>query len=87
MIFRELTVTKEGVISNTDAQTVVQRAMRYDSEIVFEQGTRKINAKSLMGVLSMGLKGGDKLMVIVKGDYQDEALEDIARLFARKFSA
>lgn len=81
MIFKELTVKRGGNFTNLEAQAVVQRAMRYDSDIFFEQGTRKINAKSLMGVISMGLKCGDKIMVIVKGDDQDEALAELVTLF------
>lgn len=85
MIFKELEVKQSEGITNVNAQNLVQRAMRYDSEIMFEQGTRKINAKSLMGVLAMGLKKGDKVMIIVKGDDQEDALKDIALLFDRNF--
>lgn len=85
MIFKELEVKKNGMFTNQDAQTIVQRAMRYDSEIFFEQGTRKINAKSLMGIISMGLRNGDKVMVIVKGDDQDDALDDLAAMFSKGF--
>ena len=85
MVLKEIEVKKADGVQNSDAQTIVQRAMRYDSDIFFEYNTRKINAKSLMGVISMGLKAGDKVMVIIKGHDQDEALADIENIFARNF--
>ena len=53
MIFKEICFTKTR-LDNQDAVKVVQRTMRYDSEITLEHGTRKINAKSIMGIVSMG---------------------------------
>lgn len=85
MVLKEIEVKKADGVQNRDAQTIVQRAMRYDSEIFFEWKSRKINAKSLMGVIAMGLKCGDRIMVIVKGDDQDEAIADLENLFARNF--
>ncbi|MDR2201504.1 MAG: HPr family phosphocarrier protein [Clostridiales bacterium] len=85
MVLRELEVKKADGVSSADAQTIVHRAMRYDSEIFFEWRGRKVNAKSLMGVVSMALKCGDKVMAIIKGEDQDEAVEDMDGLFARGF--
>lgn len=73
MVFKEVTVGR--TFTQVDAQKLVGRCMRYDSEIMFEMGTKKINAKSLMGVISMLLRRGDAVTVIVKGDDQEEALE------------
>lgn len=73
MIFKEATVGR--TFTHVDAQKLVGRCMRYDSEITFEMGSKKINAKSLMGVISMVLKRGDVVTVIAKGDDQEEALE------------
>lgn len=85
MIFKEIEVKKADGVQNRDATVIVSRAMRYNSEIFFEQGSKKINAKSLMGVISMGLKSGNKIMVIVKGEDQDAALEDMVNLFEKGF--
>lgn len=79
MIFKEITFKKER-LDNQDAVKVVQRTMRYDSEVTFEFGARKINGKSIMGIISMGLKGGDKLVVLAVGDDEKAAAEDIAGL-------
>ncbi len=78
MIFRETVVRKE--FTQDDAHKLVGRCMRYDSEITLEMGTKKINAKSLMGVISMMLKPGNTVTVIAKGDDQEEALENAVKI-------
>lgn len=79
MIFKEICFKKQR-LDNQDAVKVVQRTMRFDSEITFEYGVRKINAKSIMGIISMGLKSGDKLVVLAVGDDEKAAVEDVAAL-------
>lgn len=87
MVIKEVEVVKEEGLLNRDAQTLVRHAMRFDSEITYERGSRKINAKSIMGVVSMGLSKGDKLMVIAVGDDCEAAAADLAKLFADGFAA
>lgn len=84
MLMQEVTITKKEVLSR-DSALLVQRAVRYESEVYFEQQNKKINGKSLMGVISLGLKQGSKLVVITKGADESEALKDIAGLISRDF--
>lgn len=78
MIFRETKVGKS--FTQEDAQKLVARSMRYDSEITLESGSKKINGKSLMGVIGMTLRKGDAVTVIAKGDDQEEALDTVIHL-------
>ena len=84
MIFKEIEIKKIDGIGRLEAQVIVRRAMRFASEIFFDWRTRKINAKSVMGVIAMGLRHGDKIMVIIKGDDENDALADMERLFTRE---
>lgn len=81
MILGEATVTR--VYGHAEAQKLVAHCMRYDSEITMELGTKKINGKSLMGVISMALKPGDTVTIIAKGDDQEQATADIVRILAQ----
>lgn len=85
MILKEVEVKKPDGVQRTDAQTIVQRSMRFSSSVLFEWKSSKVNAKSLMGVVSMGLKCGDKLMLIINGEDQDDALKEIVNLFENSF--
>ena len=82
MVFKETAVGR--VFTHTDAQQFVGRCMRYDSEITFEMGTKKINGKSLMGVISMALKSDDVVTVIAKGDDQEDALAAAVKMLSAK---
>lgn len=82
MVFKETTVGRR--FTKLDAQRLVGQCMRYDSEILFEMGVKKINAKSLMGVISMLLKPGDEVTVIAKGDDQEEALAAAVKALSAK---
>ncbi|MCI8595447.1 MAG: HPr family phosphocarrier protein [Clostridia bacterium] len=82
MVFKETAVGR--VFTHTDAQQIVGRCMRYDSEITFEMGTKKINGKSLMGVISMALKSDDVVTVIAKGDDQEDALAAAVKMLSAK---
>lgn len=81
MIFTEIEFTRDRM-THEDAAELTRRAMRYDSEITLEYGTRKLNAKSLMGVLSMGLKQGERVTVLAVGDDEKAAVEDLSALLA-----
>ena len=82
MVFKETTVGHD--FTRIDAQKFVAHCMRYDSEITLEMGTKKINGKSLMGVVSMVLKRGASVTVITKGDDQEDALNDAVKLLSAK---
>ena len=84
MIFKEIEIKKIDGIGRLEAQAIVRRAMRFSSEIFFDFRTKKINAKSIMGIIAMGLRRGDKMLVAIKGDDENEALVDMERLFIRE---
>lgn len=80
MVFKETAVGK--MFGHAEAQKFVGRCMRFDSDITLEMGTKKVNAKSLMGVVSLALKRGNIVTVITKGDDQEEALETVVKILS-----
>ena len=56
---------------------LVQVASQYDCSIYLESGAKKVNAKSIMGMMSLGLDIGEKVNVIVDGSDEDKALAGI----------
>lgn len=83
MVLREIEIKKD--ITSKDCALLVQHAMRFSSEILLEAGTRKVNCKSVMGMISLGLKKGEKIILIVKGDDEEDAVLDIEYLFETNF--
>lgn len=56
---------------------LVQVASKYDSTIYLETSGKKVNAKSIMGMMSLQLKSGDEINVIADGADAKEAIEGI----------
>ncbi|MDR1275058.1 MAG: HPr family phosphocarrier protein [Candidatus Accumulibacter sp.] len=64
---------------------LTQLANRFKSEIWMENGTRRINAKSIMGVMMLAAKKGALVTVEAVGADEDEAVESLLALIASKF--
>ena len=59
------------------AAMLVQVASQYESEIYVESGKRKVNAKSIMGMMTLGLDNGEDITVIANGGDEQEAIDGI----------
>ena len=64
---------------------VVQTANRFRSDIQFEKDGLQINAKSIMGVLTLAAGKGSMVVVVCEGDDAAEALEALAKVFESGF--
>ena len=68
---------KEGSDSRPPIAMFVQVASRYESKIYLELKDKKINAKSIMGMMSIALSQGDELLVSCDGADEADAIEGI----------
>lgn len=59
--------------------------MGFQANIFVEKGGRKVNAKSLLSVLSLGVKGGEQVVVHAEGADEAAALAAIGQLAANHF--
>lgn len=57
---------------------LVQIASRFESRIYMADGPRKVNAKSIMGMMALGLNNGQTLVISADGADEDAALNSIA---------
>lgn len=74
-------VVTVNVKANTDVSPVamlVQLASRFESEIYIEDGSKRFNAKSIMGMMTLGLEEGKELSLMVSGTDESEAIKEIA---------
>lgn len=58
---------------------LVQVASQYESEIYVECDEKKVNAKSIMGMMSLGLASGEEVTVTVDGPDEEEAIKSIEK--------
>ena len=58
---------------------LVQVASQYDSRIYVECENKKVNAKSIMGLMSLGLSAGEEVVVSIDGDDETNAMDEIEK--------
>ena len=80
-----ITISNRAGIHARPAAVLVQAAKDYKSNIYLEKGRDRINAKSIMGILTLAATYGTELKVIAEGEDEIQAVEAIVRLFNAKF--
>lgn len=56
---------------------LVQKASQFESKVFIQSGDKKINAKSIMGMMSLGLSQDEEITVCAEGDDEQAAVTDI----------
>lgn len=80
MISREITINNEIGLRARPATFFIQKANTYKSSVWLQSGDRRISAKSLLGVLSLGLDGGYSVTLIADGPDEAEAVNGLEAL-------
>lgn len=85
MIYKELVVRNYDGLKAKAAASFVQVANQFDSQILIEYANKKVNAKSIMGLLSLGVKYEESIYVFANGKDEKEAMEALAKLVENNF--
>ena len=80
MYTREITVKNEVGLHARPATYFIQKANEFNSGIWVEKEERRVNAKSLLGVLSLGIMKGTTVTLIADGSDEKEAVDALAEL-------
>ncbi len=83
MYMKETVVQCESGLHNKQATYFIQKANDYRSTIWIEVENRRINAKSLLGVLSMGITAGTTVNLIAEGTDEVEAVDALSDMLIR----
>ena len=85
MCVKEVLVQNQVGLHARPATFFIQKANEYKSSIWVEKEERRVNAKSLLGVLSLGIVKGTEITLIANGPDEEEAVEALATLLASDF--
>ena len=85
MISREITITNSIGLHARPATFFIQKANSYKCGVWVEKDDRKVNAKSLLGVLSLGIAKGMTITIIADGNDEEAAIEGICALIDSGF--
>ena len=82
MITREVKITNAIGLHARPATFFIHKALSFTSSIWVEKGDRKVNAKSLLGVLSLAVSKGDVITLSAEGADEAEAVVGLSQLIS-----
>ena len=85
MITRDITINNAIGLHARPATFFIQKAMAYQASIWVEKEDRRVNAKSLLGVLSLGVAQGMTIKLIADGSDEEDALNGLEALIRSGF--
>ncbi len=86
MCEKDVTVQNQVGLSARPATFFIQKANCFKSSIWIEKEERRVNAKSLLGVLSLGIDGGTTIKVIAAGLDEEQAVDELVKLVNSGFA-
>lgn len=84
MVTRDVTIKNSVGLHARPATFFIQKANSFRSSISVEREDRRVNAKSLLGVLSLGIVKGMEITLVADGPDEEEAVEALANLIEKE---
>ena len=84
MVSKEITVQNQVGLHARPATFFIQKANEFKSLITIAKDERKVNAKSLLGVLSMGITKGTRVSIIAEGPDEEEAVKALTDMLVKE---
>ena len=84
MMEKSITIQLTEGLQARPVAMLVQVASQYESSVYIETGGKKVNAKSIMGMMSLALGTGETIKVISEGTDEKEAIESMEEYLSGK---
>lgn len=79
MVTKKIKIQIQNSLEARPVAVLVQVASQFSSSIYVESGDRKVNAKSIMGMMALGLDSGEEVVVSAEGEDEANAMQDIEK--------
>ncbi|WP_338449371.1 HPr family phosphocarrier protein [Niallia oryzisoli] len=79
MVEKQVEVKLKTGLQARPAALFVQEANRFSSNVFLEKDGKKVNAKSIMGLMSLAIGSGSTVLLIADGSDENEAIEELAK--------
>ncbi len=86
MYVEEVVVQNQVGLHARPATFFIQKANEFKSSIWVEKEERRVNAKSLLGVLSLGIVGGTNIKIMADGNDEQDSVKDLVKLIESGFT-
>jgi catabolite repression HPr-like protein len=77
MVKKNVTIQREQGLEARQIAVLVQKASQFSSKVRIEVGTKSINAKSIMGMMTLSVGNGDEVVVVAEGVDEEAAAKEI----------
>ena len=84
MVSKSMTINFPKGLEARPVALLVQVASQYESSIYVEIQEKKVNAKSIMGMMSLGLAEGEKITIIANGPDEEDAVSAIDKYISKQ---
>jgi phosphocarrier protein len=85
MVEQIITIQNRAGVHARPAALLVQKCKDFKSNIFLEKENDRINAKSIMGIITLGAAYGTEIKIIAEGEDEQEAVDALVKLFESKF--
>ena len=82
MIQKSIQIKLETGFEARPVAMLVQVASQFESTVYINADDRKVNAKSIMGMMSLGLASGEEVVVVAEGNDEGAAVEEIEKFLS-----
>ena len=86
MFVKDVVVQNQVGLHARPATFFIQKANEFKSSVWIEKEERRVNAKSLLGVLSLGILGGTSIRIIADGTDENDAIDSLVSLVLSGFA-
>ncbi len=86
MYVKDVMVQNQVGLHARPATFFIQKANEFKSSIWVEKDERRVNAKSLLGVLSLGIMGNTQIRIIAGGADEEQAVDELVKLVDSGFA-
>ena len=86
MFVKDVFIVNQVGLHARPATYFIQKANEFKSSIWVEKDERKVNAKSLLGVLSLGIMGNSTIRIIASGNDEEQAVTELVKLVESGFA-
>ena len=86
MVSKEIIIKNASGLESKVAARLIQKASGFESNVWIQKDERKANAKSLLGILSLSLGKGEKVILITDGSDEGVALNELVLFSEREMT-
>jgi len=86
MYVKQVVINNQVGLRARPATCFTQKANEFKCSVWIEKEERRVNAKSLLGVLSLGIIKGSSINIVADGDDEEQAVETLCELISSNFS-